>query len=208
MSGLHCLEAQETRSALRASGFNRPVLVALLGGLLTAAGEPAIGEIILGAAPASSIAAQSAQYNRQRAMVERSRDDNGEFRLSPNIILMDGFGIWGGNYRGGGWTGSPTGSPAAYGAAYNRQRAMVERSRDDNGEFRLSPNVIMDGSATWGGASHWGSGWTGSPTGSPAAYGAAYNRQRAIANQVFMGNKHSSSGSHRERASAYRKQDR
>lgn len=119
-----------------------------LGCLLIAVSQPAVGVIILGPAPGASAAAQTAQYNRQWAIVERSRNDRGEFRLSPNIILVSGFNTW-------------------------------------------------SGVNTWGGVN----GWTGS--GSTAAYGAAYNRQRAIVNQVFMGN-HWSSRNHGAPASAYR----
>jgi len=183
---------------------------AWLGYLLTAFMAPASAEILLGPsvpAPGASVAAQSAQYNRQRAIVEQSRNSSGEFQLSPNIVLTNGFNSWGGVNPWGGvnaWTA--TGSPAAAGAAYNRQRAIVEQSRNSSGEFWHSPNIIMtDGFNTWGGVNSWGRVTAGTPTGSAAAAGAAYNRQRAVANQVFMGND-SSSSKHSARANAYRNQ--
>ena len=181
-----------------------------LGCLLTAFVPLANAEILFGAstpAPGASVAAQSAQYNRQRAIVERARNDNGDFQLSPNIVLTNGFNSWGGvNPWGSVNAWAATGSPAAAGAAYNRQRAIVEQSRNSNGEFWHSPNIIMnEGFNAWGGVNSWGRVTAGTPTGSAAATGAAYNRQRAVANQVFMGNE-STSSKHSARANAYRNQ--
>lgn len=178
--------------------------------LVTALAPPAIAEILLGPsvpAPGASVAAQSAQYNRQRAIVERARNDDGEFQISPNIVLNNGFNSWGGvNPWGSVNTWTATGSPAATGAAYNRQRAIVEQSRNSSGEFWHSPNIIMtDGFNSWGGVNSWGRVTSGTPTGSAAAAGAAYNRQRAVASRVFLGND-SSSSKHSARANAYRNQ--
>lgn len=133
-------------SKLRGSGAtlsSRFFAAASLGCVLAAFSQSAVGVIIIGPAPGVSPAAQTAQYNRQWAIVERTRNGGGTFWHSPNIILVSGFGTWG---------------------------------------------AVNDG-------------WAG--TGSAAAYGAAYNRQRAIANQVFLGN-HWSSSNHSARASAHR----
>ncbi|SBT03355.1 conserved exported hypothetical protein [Candidatus Accumulibacter aalborgensis] len=127
---------------------------ATLGFLLTAFGQGALAEIILGGpAPGASAAGQTAQYNRQRAIVEQSRNDNGEFWVSPNIILNDGY--------------------------YNSGRVNA-----------------LGGINTLGGVGG------AAASGSAAGYGAAYNRQRAVVNQVFMGDHPPSNN--RERANAYR----
>lgn len=127
---------------------------ATLGCLLTTFSQGAVGEIILGGpAPGASAAGQTAQYNRQRAIVEQSRNDNGEFWVSPNIILNDGY--------------------------YNSGRVNA-----------------LGGTNTLGGAA---------ASGSAVGYGAAYNRQRAVVNQVYMGDRDYSPSNNRARANAYRK---
>ncbi len=103
--------------ATLSSGF---ASAASLGCLLAAFSQSAAGVIIVGPAPGVSLAAQTAHYNRQWAVVERARNGGASFRHSPNIILVSGFRTWDGVNDG--WAGS--GSAAAYGAAYNRQRAI------------------------------------------------------------------------------------
>jgi len=123
-----------TLRRLMKTSFCSLLSAASLGCLLTSFSQPAVGEIILGPAPGASLSAQSAQYNRQRAILERSRNDNGEFRVSPNIVLIDGYNTWGGINTWGGvnaWGGpnswAATGSAAAYGAAYNRRQAIANQ---------------------------------------------------------------------------------
>lgn len=103
---------------------------ATLGCLLTTFSQSVVSEIILGPAP-GGVASQTAQYNQRRSIVERARNDNGEFWISPNIILNDGFhnfGVVGGAHVGAFNTAPPSGSAAAYGAAYNRQRAILNET--------------------------------------------------------------------------------
>jgi hypothetical protein len=104
---------------------------ATLGCLLTAFSQPVMGEIIVGPAP-GGLASQTAQYNQRRSIVERAaRNDNGEFWVSPNIILNDGFNQFGannGSHFGVFNAAPPSGSAAAYGAAYNRQRAILNET--------------------------------------------------------------------------------